>query len=132
LKLKKKLAYELEQANTKIAEYERLIESYMQVRDENQSARQNTGLEKENNPLKDSLPTGRFIMVLSSIDKGKEVTLIAITGGRGIRSKLYSMGLVPGVKFTVLNRHGKGPVMVAVKDSRLAIGYGMAEKIIVE
>jgi hypothetical protein len=46
----KKLAYELEQANTKIAEHEKLIESYMQVKDENQSARQNTGLEKENNP----------------------------------------------------------------------------------
>jgi len=42
------------------------------------------------------------------------------------------MGLVPGVKLTVLNRNGTGPVMVAVKDSRLAIGHGMAEKIIVE
>jgi len=37
----KKLTYELEQANTKIAEYERLIESYMHVRDENQSAGHN-------------------------------------------------------------------------------------------
>ena len=71
-------------------------------------------------------------MVLSSIDPEKEVTLIAITAGKGIRSKLYSMGLVPGVKLTVLNRNGTGPVMVAVKDSRLAIGHGMAEKIIVE
>jgi len=79
------------------------------------------------------LNTGRVItMVLSSVDTEKEVTLIAITGGRGIRSKLYSMGLVPGVKLTVLNRNGTGPVMVAVKDSRLAIGHGMAEKIIVE
>ena len=71
-------------------------------------------------------------MVLSRVDTEEEVTLIAITGGRGIRSKLYSMGLVPGVKLTVLNRNGTGPVMVAVKDSRLAIGHGMAEKIIVE
>jgi len=71
-------------------------------------------------------------MVLSGVDPEKEVTLIAITGGRGIRSKLYSMGLVPGVKLRVLNRNGTGPVMVAVKDSRLAIGRGMAEKIIVE
>ena|GEM_PF-1220030 len=46
----KKLAYELEQANTKIAEYEKLIESNMQIKDENQSAGQNTGPEKENNP----------------------------------------------------------------------------------
>jgi ferrous iron transport protein A len=70
--------------------------------------------------------------VLNGIDTKKEVTLISITGGRGIRSKLYSMGLVPGVKLTVLNRNGTGPIMVAVKDSMLAIGHGMAEKIIVE
>ena len=74
----------------------------------------------------------RKIMVLSRIDPGKEVTLIDIAGGRGIRSKLYSMGLVPGVNLRVLNRSGSGPVIIAVKNSRLAIGRGMAEKIIVE
>jgi len=35
-------------------------------------------------------------MVLSRIDPGEEVTLIDIDGGRGVRSKLYSMGLMPG------------------------------------
>ena len=71
-------------------------------------------------------------MVLSRVDQGKEVTLIDINGGRGIRSKLYSMGLVPGVKLTVLRGNCAGPTMVAVRDSRLAIGRGMAQKIIVE
>ncbi len=71
-------------------------------------------------------------MVLSMVDQGKEVTLAHISGGRGMRSKLYSMGLVPGAAFTVLSRNGAGPVMLRVKDSRLAIGRGMAQKIIVE
>ena len=71
-------------------------------------------------------------MVLSRIDPGAEVILIDIEGGRGLRSKLYSMGLVPGVNLKILNGNGSGPVMIAVKDSRLAIGRGMAEKIIVE
>ena len=71
-------------------------------------------------------------MVLSRIDPGEEVTLIDINGGRGVRSKLYSLGLVPGVNLRVLNRNGSGPVMIAIRDSRLAIGRGMAEKIIVE
>ena len=70
-------------------------------------------------------------MVLSRVDPGKVVTLIDINGGRGIRAKLYSMGLVPGIKLTVLNRNNVGPVMIAVKDSRLAIGCGMTQKIIV-
>ncbi len=71
-------------------------------------------------------------MTLSRIDQGEEVILIDIDGGRGLRSKLYSMGLVPGITLKILNRNGSGPVMIAVKDSRLAIGRGMAEKIIVE
>jgi ferrous iron transport protein A len=71
-------------------------------------------------------------MVLSRIDPGTEVTLIDIIGGKGIRSKLYSMGLVPGTSLKVLNRNGRGPLMVAVKESRLVIGQGMASKILVE
>ena len=71
-------------------------------------------------------------MVLSGINPETEVTLIDITGGRGIRSKLYSMGLVPGTSLKVLNRNGRGPLMVTVKGSRLVIGQGMASKIVVE
>jgi len=71
-------------------------------------------------------------MVLSRIDPETEVTLIDITGGRGIRSKLHGMGLVPGVSLKVLNRNGRGPLIVGVKGSRLVIGQGMAGKIVVE
>lgn len=71
-------------------------------------------------------------MVLSRIDPETEVTLIDITGGRGIRSRLYGMGLVPGVSLKVLNRNGRGPLIISVKDSRLVIGQGMASKIVVE
>ena len=69
---------------------------------------------------------------LSRVDQGKEVTLVRIDGGRGMRSKLYSMGLVPGSAFTVLSRGRGGPVMLKVKDASLAIGQGMARKIFVE
>lgn len=71
-------------------------------------------------------------MTLSRTDQGKEVTLKYISGGRGVRSRLYSMGLTPGVTLTVLNQGGAGPVMISLRDSRLAIGRGMAEKIFVE
>jgi ferrous iron transport protein A len=71
-------------------------------------------------------------MVLSRIDPETEVTLIDIIGGRAIRSKLYSMGMVPGVSLRVMSRNEHGPLIVGVKDSRLVIGRGMAGKIIVE
>jgi ferrous iron transport protein A len=70
-------------------------------------------------------------MSLIEVSQGQRVTLVNIFGGKGIRSKLYSMGLIPGVKFTVL-KTGAGPVMVAIKDTRLAIGFNMARRIMVE
>ncbi|MBW1931305.1 MAG: ferrous iron transport protein A [Deltaproteobacteria bacterium] len=71
-------------------------------------------------------------MVLSQAEPGKEVTLVDIIGGRGVKSKLYSMGLIPGTKVKILTHASMGPVMVRVRDCRLALGRGMAEKIIVE
>jgi ferrous iron transport protein A len=70
-------------------------------------------------------------MPLTMTTPGQEVTLIDIQGGRGLRLKLYSMGLVPGVKLTVLGNRG-GPIMIAMNDTRLALGFGMAKRIIVE
>jgi ferrous iron transport protein A len=69
---------------------------------------------------------------LSRVDQGREVTLVRINGGRGMRSKLYSMGLVPGSTLMVVSRSGGGPVMLKVKDASLAIGQGMAQKILVD
>ena len=71
-------------------------------------------------------------MPLTIAPPGKEVTLMAVYGGRGVKMRLHSMGLIPGVKLRVLNKNGAGPLMVAVMDSRIALGWGMAHKIMVE
>ncbi len=62
----------------------------------------------------------------------EKVTLVAVDAGRGLQARLYSMGLVPGVRVKVLNNGGRGPLMVLVKEARMALGYGMARKILVE
>lgn len=72
------------------------------------------------------------IMPLTIVPRGKEVTLITVYGGRSIRMRLHSMGLIPGVKLRVLNNNGAGPLMIAVMESRVALGWGMAHKIMVE
>lgn len=73
----------------------------------------------------------RALIPITAITPGKEVTLIGINGGRGVRSRLYSLGLIPGTRIKVLSNNGVGPIMVAVKDTRLALGRGMAIKIVV-
>ncbi|RLA93273.1 MAG: ferrous iron transport protein A [Deltaproteobacteria bacterium] len=63
---------------------------------------------------------------------GKEVTIVSINGGRGMKSRLYSMGLIPGVKVKVLNTAAPGPFLVLVRDFKVALGYGIAKKILVK
>ena len=73
----------------------------------------------------------RKIIPLTTVNPGQEVTLIDIQGGRGLKSKLYSMGLIPGVKLRIVG-NGGGPIMIAINDTRLALGLGMARRIMVE
>lgn len=53
--------------------------------------------------------------------------------GWGFHKRLMDMGLTPGTIVTVVKSAPfHGPVEVSVKGSRLALGRGMAERIIVE
>ncbi len=71
------------------------------------------------------------LVPLTMAAPGKEVRIIAIDGGRGIKNRLYSMGLTPGVSLRILNCGAPGPFLVAVRDFKVALGYGVAKKIIV-
>jgi Fe2+ transport system protein FeoA len=60
------------------------------------------------------------------------VRLVSIEGGKMLRKRLAELGLSAGDKVRVVQRHGHGPLILAIKeDTRMAIGRGMAEKILV-
>lgn len=63
--------------------------------------------------------------------RGQLVRLTKIMAERKLTHRLTELGLTPGVHFEVLHDHG-GPLLLAVRDSRLALGRGMASKILVE
>lgn len=53
--------------------------------------------------------------------------------GRGFEKRLMDMGLTPGTKVTVVKSAPfRGPLEILVRGSRLALGRGMAERILVE
>jgi len=64
---------------------------------------------------------------------GQSGTVIAIGPGRGMR-RLEAMGLRPGRRIVKISSvFGHGPVTLQIMGStQLAIGYGMAQKILVE
>lgn len=71
-------------------------------------------------------------LVLASCKGGRDVRLSGIRAGRELRARLAAMGLVPGIRLRVMRQEGAGPLVVALRGMRLAIGRGMAEKMDVE
>ena len=62
--------------------------------------------------------------------KGK---ISEILGGAGLQHRLMSMGIYLGKEVTKLSYIGlRGPVVIKVGRSVLALGHGMAAKIIIE
>ncbi len=71
-------------------------------------------------------------MTLAMATVGEVVRLVEICGGRHMKRRLADLGLNTGMTVKVINGISQGPLILGVKDSRLAIGRGMAEQIIVE
>ena len=66
--------------------------------------------------------------ILSTISTGQTVQLARIDAGRRLKHRLTELGLTPGVKVTIIQNNG-GPILISVRDSRIAIGREMANKI---
>ncbi len=61
---------------------------------------------------------------------GQPVELTRIEGGTKLNHRLVELGLTPGVRLRVMQDSG-GPLIIAVRDSRIALGRGMACKLTV-
>ena len=71
------------------------------------------------------------MMPLSMVSPSEVVEVVTVRAGWGLQKKLAEMGLNPGVKVKIINSHGAGPVVINVRGSRLALGHGVAHKIMV-
>jgi len=70
------------------------------------------------------------IVTLATLPEGKEAVVIGIIAGRGLARRLAELGFMRGEKVKIL-RSGPGPVLVLVKGSKIALGWGVARKILV-
>ena len=70
------------------------------------------------------------MMPLNYANAGEEMTVKRIGGSPEIRQHIEDLGFHVGSGVTVVNRLG-GNVIVKVKDSRIALSEGLAQKIMV-
>lgn len=68
---------------------------------------------------------------LSQVTEGTRVRLSAVECPRHLASHLLAMGLRPRVEFTVHKADRTGPVIIAMGTMRLALGRGVARRIMV-
>ncbi len=70
---------------------------------------------------------------LSRLEAGRSGRVVGIQGGRGVVNRLNALNIRQGKRITKLNSvFMRGPVTIEVGNARVAIGYGMAKRIIVE
>jgi len=71
------------------------------------------------------------LLPLSMAKTGERVVIREITGGRTRRARLADMGLRPGDVVEVIANSGQGRIILAHGHTRLAMGRGMAQVIMV-
>ena len=72
-------------------------------------------------------------MDLTQLEIGRTARVVEIQGGQALRHKLRAIGIMPGKTISKTSRAIlKGPVVLMVGSVQVAIGFGMARKIMVE
>jgi ferrous iron transport protein A len=68
---------------------------------------------------------------LTGMEAGDTVAVTAVRAGWGLQRRLGHMGITPGTFLKVVSGGETGQTLVEVRGSRLALGHGVAEKIMV-
>ncbi len=69
---------------------------------------------------------------LSMVGSGQSARIRRMAGGHRFLSRLASLGFTPGARLQVVHNYGHGPIIVRLRDTRVALGRGEANKILVE
>ncbi len=78
------------------------------------------------------LMTGPQLVPLDTIPSGTSVVVRKLESGRELATRLAALGLSIGSQVKVLQNRAHGPLLVLVRDTRVALGRGQALKILVE
>jgi Fe2+ transport system protein A len=70
---------------------------------------------------------------LSRMQTGQRGVVVQIRGGRGMVSRISVLGIRPGKRIAkVSSMLMRGPVTIQIDTAQVAIGYGMANRIIID
>ena len=71
-------------------------------------------------------------ITLRQMQTGQSGILVQIQGGRGLMTRLSALGVRPGKRITkVSSMYMRGPITIQLDGTQVAVGFGMANRIIV-
>ncbi|RLD18826.1 MAG: ferrous iron transport protein A [Caldiserica bacterium] len=74
-----------------------------------------------------------MIVDITQLQPGEKGMVVDIQGGWGLIRKLDALGIRRGVKIMkISSQFLRGPVIIQVGGTQVAIGFGMAKRIIVD
>lgn len=69
---------------------------------------------------------------LSEVPGGKNAIISSLREGSEINRRLTSLGFTPGAGVEIVQNFGRGPMIVMIRGTKIALGRGEAAKISVE
>lgn len=75
---------------------------------------------------------GKNVLPLGFLQNGRTGIVKDLNGGHGIRHRLTEMGLVHDTKIRMIKNDLNGPLIISLGEGRLALGRGMATRIMIE
>ena len=78
---------------------------------------------------KDTRAHEERVATLSDLRSGDRARVDTLFGGAGFRSRLAALGFTPGAEVRMLQNYGRGPVIVNIRDTRIALGRGEAKRV---
>lgn len=66
---------------------------------------------------------------ITESSQGSTIRIVLVRGGFGFRQRMSELGITPGNTVKIIKNDHIGPIIVMVKNSRIALGRGMCRKI---
>lgn len=70
---------------------------------------------------------------LRELKTGQSGTVVSILGGKRVTMRLQALGILPGKRITKVSEMlMHGPVVIDLEHSKVALGFGISDKVLVE
>jgi ferrous iron transport protein A len=72
------------------------------------------------------------LISVGDLESGVKGVVRQLRGAREFTRRMASLGFTVGTELTVVQNYGHGPVIVSLRNTRVALGRGEAFKVVVE